>query len=123
MMQSLNSVKRRHTMADPTLPLRLFALGPPEVRLGEILLTFPTRKTLALLIYLGVEAGLQPREHLAALLWPESSPERSHANLRNPLGHLQATLRPAGNQAKSPYLSITHQTLGLNPDADIEFDL
>ena len=38
-------------MADPTLPLRLFALGPPEVRLGEILLTTPTRKTLALLIY------------------------------------------------------------------------
>ena len=97
-MESLKSVTRRQTMEDQTLPLRLFAFGPPEVRLDEILLTFPTRKTLALLIYLGVEAGLQPREHLAALLWPESNPERSHANLRSSLGHLQKALRHAKGQ-------------------------
>ena len=122
-MESLNSVTKSHTMADPTLPLRLFALGPPEVRLGETLLTFPTRKTLALLIYLGVEAGFQPREHLAALLWPEANPERSHANLRNTLDHLKTVLRQAEDQAQTSYLSITHQSLGLDPDADIEFDL
>ena len=110
-------------MADPPLPLRLFALGPPEVRLGETLLTFPTRKTLALLIYLGVEAGLQPREQLAALLWPEANPERSHANLRNTLDHLKTVLRQAEDQAQTSYLSITHQSLGLNPDANIDFDL
>jgi len=110
-------------MADPTLPLRLFALGPPEARLGESLVTFSTRKTLALLIYLAIEGGAQPREHLAALLWPESSPERSHANLRNTLRHLQAALRQAGSRAQSPFLSITHQSLSLNPDADIAFDL
>lgn len=63
------------------------ALGPPEVHLGEHLVTFPTRKTLALLIYLAIEAGLQPREHLATLLWPEATPERSYASLRNTLGH------------------------------------
>ena len=110
-------------MADPPLPLRLFALGPPEVRLGETLLTFSTRKTLALLIYLGVEAGLQPREQLAALLWPEANPKRSHANLRNTLDHLKTALRQAEDQAQTSYLSITHQSLGLNPDADIDFDL
>ena len=32
------------------------------MRLGENLVTFPTRKTLALLIYLAIEAGPQPRE-------------------------------------------------------------
>ena len=110
-------------MADKILSLQLIVLGPPEARLGERLLTFPTRKTLALLIYLAVETGLQPREHLAALLWPEASPERSHANLRNTLGHLQTTLRPAGDQTQIPYLSITNQALGLNPDANIDFDL
>jgi len=103
--------------------LQLIVLGPPEARLGERLLTFPTRKTLALLIYLAVETGLQPREHLAALLWPEASPERSHANLRNTLGHLQTVLRPAGGQTQITYLSITNQALGLNPDANIDFDL
>lgn len=110
-------------MADSTLPLRLYALGPPEARLGDRQLTFPTRKTLALLIYLAIEPREQPREHLAALLWPESSPERSHASLRNTLGHLQTALRQAGSQANSSYLFVTHQSLSLNPEADIDFDL
>ena len=79
-------------MAEKTPVLHIFALGPPEVRLGEHLVTFPTRKTLALLVYLAIEGGMQPREHLAALLWPESNPERSHANLRNTLSHLQKVL-------------------------------
>jgi DNA-binding SARP family transcriptional activator len=58
----------------------------------RFLVNFPTRKTVALLVYLAIEGRMQPREHLAALLWPESNPERSHANLRNTLGHLQKTL-------------------------------
>src|SRR4030042_2200558 len=110
-------------MADLTLPLRLFALGPPEWRLGERLLAFPTRKTRSLLIYLAIEAGAQPREVLAALLWPEASPERSHASLRNTLDHLQTAFRQARGQAQTSYLSVTHNSLSLKPDADIDFDL
>lgn len=104
-------------------PLHLYLLGPPEVRLGEKLLAFPTRKTLALLIYLALEGGSQPREHLATLLWPDSSPKRSHASLRNTLGHLQIVLRQASGQAQTSYLSVTHQTLALNPDTDVDLDL
>jgi DNA-binding SARP family transcriptional activator len=104
-------------------PLQLYLLGPPEVRLGERLLTFPTRKTLALLIYLALEGGSQSREHLAALLWPDSSAERSFASLRNTLGHLKTALSYAGDQVKTFYLSVTHHTLALNPDADIDLDL
>jgi DNA-binding SARP family transcriptional activator len=110
-------------MADQMLPLRLFTLGAPEVRLGENLVTFSTRKTQALLIYLAIETGLQPREHLAALLWPEANLERSHANLRNTLGHLQSALRQASSQVQTPYLLVTHNALGVNPDADIDLDL
>jgi DNA-binding SARP family transcriptional activator len=104
-------------------PLHLHLLGPPEVRLGETLLTFPTRKTLALLIYLALEDGSQPREHLAALLWPESNSERSYASLRNTLGHLQTALRQASGQTQTSYLTVTRQTLTLNPDAEVELDL
>ena len=104
-------------------PLYLHLLGVPEVRLGAKLLTFPTRKTLALLIYLALQGGEQPREHLAALLWPEASPERSRASLRNTLGHLQAALRPARGQFDTAYLCVTRQALALNPDADIQLDL
>ena len=39
---------------DPLI-MHIHTLGPPEVRLGEHLVTFPTRKTLALLVYLVVE--------------------------------------------------------------------
>ena len=110
-------------MASHALQLHLYLLGPPEVRVGAKLLTFPTRKTLALLIYLALEGGEQPREHLAALLWPESSPARSHASLRNTLGHLQSALRRASRQAQTSFLSVTHNALALNPDAHIHLDL
>lgn len=110
-------------MAEQVIPLHLYALGPPEVRLGENLVRFPTRKTLALLIYLAVESGPQPRESLAAMLWPEASSERSHGSLRNTLDHLQTALRLASGQSQITYLSITHQSLSLNLDAGINFDL
>jgi DNA-binding SARP family transcriptional activator len=87
------------------------------------LVTFPTRKTLALIVYLAIEAGLQPREYLSALLWPEASSERSRANLRNTLGHLQTALRQASGETQTSYISIAHSELGLNPDAEIDFDL
>jgi DNA-binding SARP family transcriptional activator len=106
-----------------TTPLHLYLLGAPEVHLGAKRLTFPTRKTLALLSYLALQGGEQPREHLAALLWPESSPERSHASLRNTLSHLQSALRLARGQRRVAYLSVTHHALALNPEADIQLDL
>jgi DNA-binding SARP family transcriptional activator len=110
-------------MSGQALSLQLYTLGPPEVRLGENLVTFPTRKTLALLIYLAIESGAQPRDALATLLWPEASPKRSHGSLRNTLDHLQTALRQASSQSQTSYLSVTHNSLSLNPDADIDFDL
>ena len=123
MTKSLKSVTRSAKVASHALHLQLFLLGPPEVRVGAKLLTFPTRKSLALLIYLALERGEQPREHLAALLWPESSPARSHASLRNTLGHLQSALRRASGQPQTSFLYITHKALALNPDAKIHLDL
>ena len=110
-------------MSGQAPPLQLHLLGPPEARLGENLLTFPTRKTLALVIYLALEGGSQPREILAALLWPESSQQRSYASLRNTLGHLKTALKPPRDQDQTTYLLITHTALALNPEADIRVDL
>lgn len=109
--------------ADQASQLNIHLLGSLEARVGAKPLTFPTRKTQALLIYLALESGPQPREHLAALLWPESNPERSYASLRNTLGHLQSALRRASDQAQTAYLTITHNALALNPEADIYLDL
>jgi DNA-binding SARP family transcriptional activator len=123
MTKRLKIVTRKRAMVDQELPLHLYTLGPPEVCLGKNPVTFPTRKTLALLIYLAIESGAQPRESLAALFWPEASPERSHASLRNTLDHLQTAFRQASGQARTSYLLVTHNSLSLNPDAAIDFDL
>jgi len=103
--------------------LQMFLLGPPEVRVGAKPLTFPTRKSLALLIYLVLEGGPQPREHLAALLWPESNPDRSRASLRSTLNRLQSSLRQAGGKAQTSLLSIDQNALTLRPNPRLHVDL
>jgi DNA-binding SARP family transcriptional activator len=103
--------------------LHLLLLGPPEVRVGKKPLTLPTRKSLALLIYLALEEGLQPREHLAALLWPESSPDRSRASLRSTLNRLQSSLGQAGGQALASLLSIDNSALTLRSNPSLDLDL
>jgi DNA-binding SARP family transcriptional activator len=123
MTKSLKSVTRKSALVPHGVQLQLKLIGPPEVRLAGTLLAFPTRKTLALLAYLAAADGPQPREHLAALLWPEAAPERSYASLRNTLGHLRQVLRRAGDRASNAFLVVTHTTLGLNPQADVKLDL
>ena len=122
-MESLNSVTRYPRLAEHVSRLQLLLLGPPEARVAANPLAFPTRKTLALLAYLALAEGPQPREHLAALLWPEASAERSRASLRNTLGHLQRVLRRAGVSSAPAFLAVTHTTLALAPEAAIELDL
>jgi DNA-binding SARP family transcriptional activator len=110
-------------MSRPTSPLHLALLGAPEARVGKRALKFPTRKTLALLVYLAAAPGEQQRDHLAALLWPDASAERSHASLRNTLGHLQAALRQASGRAQTNYVAVTYGALALNPEAGLDLDL
>jgi len=123
MKKRFNSVTRSRKIGEQPKVLHVLALGPPEVRLGEDLVTFPTRKTQALMFYLAIEPGMKTRAQLASLLWPESSPEHSYASLRNTLSRLQAALRQASGQTQIPYFSITNTTLGLNPDGNIDLDL
>ncbi|HET7312129.1 MAG TPA: AAA family ATPase [Mycobacteriales bacterium] len=62
--------------------LRLGLLGPPTVTGGGRPLTFDTRKAVALLAVLAVEQQPQPRDRLAALLWPDADPSRARSALR-----------------------------------------
>lgn len=120
MKLSLKSVTRSAPVADRTGQWQLLLLGPPEVRVAAQRLAFPTRKTLALLAYLALADGPQPREHLAALLWPEASPERSRASLRNTLAHLQAALR---RPTAPTLLAVTRTSVGLQAETGLELDL
>ena len=99
-------------------PLTIHLLGNPEVTFDQQLLSFPTRKVMALLIYLLVEGGRISRETLMALLWPESAPEKAAVTLRGSLSRLRKVLRPAGE-----YLLSEGSTLAFNFERTHELDL
>ena len=63
-------------------------------------------KAQALLAYLAVTAMPQSRESLAALLWPESSAKRAHANLRRALWALTSDLGKEWFDVESDNISI-----------------
>ena len=56
--------------------------GSPTVQHGDRVLTFRTRKTLALLLFLAVERTPQPRAQLCTLFWPERDAAHARALLR-----------------------------------------
>ncbi|MFN2188633.1 MAG: AAA family ATPase [Candidatus Promineifilaceae bacterium] len=77
------------------LTIRL--LGVPEIYFGDKALSFPTRKVVALLVYLVVERGMHSRESLMTLLWPESPANSAAASLRVTLSRLRKALKLAGD--------------------------
>jgi DNA-binding SARP family transcriptional activator len=77
-------------MAAPSLVIDV--LGPPAALADGVPLSVDTRKAIALLAYLAVEPGRHGRESLAALLWPDYSPDRARAALRRTLSTLRSAL-------------------------------
>ncbi|GAC1348967.1 MAG: hypothetical protein NVSMB27_18650 [Ktedonobacteraceae bacterium] len=78
--------------------LNLALLGTPEIRHDGQLVTFSTRKVMALLIYLAVEGGMHSREKITTLFWPESDTTRGRGSLRLTLTYLRDAL--GGESAK-----------------------
>jgi DNA-binding SARP family transcriptional activator/predicted ATPase len=99
-------------------PLVIRTLGQPAVRHAGAALALPTRKSLALLLYLAVEGG-QTREHLAALLWPESEPEAGRAALRNTLTFVRRAL----SDGQAEHLRASRAWLDLARSADLSVDM
>lgn len=80
----------------PDLYLEL--LGGFEARTADgVSLSFPTKKTKALLAYLSAHPGKShSRNELAALLWANSTEEHARASLRQTLACLRKALAPTG---------------------------
>jgi DNA-binding SARP family transcriptional activator len=103
--------------------LRIALLGPPEVEHGGYRITFPDRKTLALLAYLAAEEGVHERQKLTHLLWPESDMAHGRTALRIALLHLRHILEEDASPERASHLLITHDTLGLDLASSIDLDL
>jgi DNA-binding SARP family transcriptional activator/predicted ATPase len=103
--------------------LKIALLGPPEVSHFDRRLTFPDRKTLALLAYLATERGMHERQRLSRLFWPESDSAHSRTALRITLYHLRRILKEGAQSEHESHLLIQRDTLGLNIDSGIDLDL
>jgi DNA-binding SARP family transcriptional activator len=85
-------------------------------------LLFPTRSVSALVAYLILEQRVpQPRAHIAALLWPDSTDEQGRRNLRQTLLRLRQSV-PDTAEGQPLLLSI-NETLQWNPAYPAEIDV
>ncbi len=94
----------------PTLKLAL--LGSPSIELDGERLELRPRKALALLVYLAVIGDSQPRDGLAALLWPETSQSEARAALSRRLSELSS-------QLGASWLENDRETIRLRPRTDL----
>lgn len=69
--------------------LRLYLLGPPELKQNKHTAKIGRQKTMALLAYLIVAKQRHSRDELATLLWPEYDQRHARANLRRCLSELR----------------------------------
>lgn len=103
--------------------LRLALLGSPEVRHDTHLLTFSTRKELALLLYLASEGQACSRQHLIELLWPESDAQRGRAAFRVTLLRLREALAAAHGPDEPVHLLSQGELIRLDMSSGILIDI
>jgi DNA-binding SARP family transcriptional activator len=103
--------------------LQLSLLGVPVVKHDERTLTFPTRKALALLIYLAVEGGMHQRKTLSESFWPELDAEHGRAALRATLLELRKLLERSHEPGEQTHLLVERDTLGFDMRSPLILDL
>lgn len=115
-MMILASGRDRAPMSE--LVLNLF--GGFEARtVGDVALSFPTKKTKALLAYLSAHPGKShSRSNLANLLWGDSGDEHARASLRQTLSYLRKALLPTGRK----HLVVQDDLVSIDP-ATIRVDV
>ncbi len=95
--------------------LKISLFGRLEVQwANQPLLSLPTRKAEALLVYLVCNGQAHPRERLAELLWQADSHTQARRNLTYDLYRLRQSL--------GDYIVTTHQTISFNQQADYWLD-
>ena len=100
-------------------PYRISLLGGLQFGSGQQVITrFRTQKTATLLAYLALHRGLQPREVLADLLWPDDAPEAARHSLRMALSSLRNQLEfSTSGHHQEPLFEVTRFAIGLRQEA------
>src|ERR1700693_5877273 len=103
--------------------LQLSLLATPVVKHGEHILTFSTRKALALLVYLAVEGGTPTRKTLSESFGPELDAEHGRAALRATLLELRKLLERSHGPGERAHLLVERDTLGFDQGSPLILDL
>src|SRR5690242_19401294 len=74
------------------MSLRVHFLGQPHFERDDTLIEFTATKAIALLAFLVVSHGPQPRDRILAMLWPDSAGDAARKNLRNTLWLIRRAL-------------------------------
>lgn len=90
-------------------------LGAPGIEVGGRSVDFDTRKALAVLAFLAMTPGRQPRERLAAMFWPEADPERARGALRRTLSAIRTS--EVGDRLDADTTTATLRADGTSIDA------
>lgn len=103
---------------DP-VEIRIEVLGSPAIVAHGQRFEHPSRKVMALLVYLAMRADEHlSRGHLAGLLWADSAEEQARANLRQTLSQLRKLFQSAGRDPiLVPFDKIVLQSQGITVDA------
>src|SRR4051812_12578740 len=103
--------------------LFLNVFGPPAVSWAGQPLHFPTKKALALFIYLALTKVPQARSRLAMVFWPDVDEVHSRANLRRTVTYLKQAFAPIGTlpiEAQREVIGLTR--LVLDPNIALQID-
>lgn len=93
-------------------------LGPPRVIRDGNLVSFDTRKAVALLAHLSVTARSRPRDSLADLLWPGSDVARARGALRRTLSSVRSAVGAELVEATRDHVRLVRGP-GLVVDVDV----
>ncbi len=91
-------------------------LGGLTVTDDEVTVEPPRGRCAALLAWLALHPGMQPRNRVAARLWPDVLDESARQSLRSALLDLRAALGPHADGS----LIATRDEIGLSPDVAID---
>ena len=91
-------------------------LGGLAVADEEVTVAAPRGRCAALLAWLALHPGMQPRGRVAARLWPDVMDESARRSLRTALLDLRSALGPAA----AGHLLGTRDEIGLGPDVRVD---
>ena len=91
-------------------------LGGLMITADGVTVAAPRGRCAALLAWLALHTGMQPRGRVAARLWPDVMDESARRSLRTALGDLRGELGPLAGR----HLLATRDEVGLGPDIRVD---